>query len=687
MTSPCAAVQQRQPRRRMAPSYVPLSCALMLAAGGALGGTLARERTPDLADMTLEELMKAEVYSTARYTRDVGQNPSAVSVVSAEDIKAHGYRTLADIMRALPGLYVTNDRNYSYLGARGFGRPEDYNSRILFLLDGYRLNENIYESMLLGSEAILDVEMIERLEFIPGPGAANFYGKNAIFGVVNIITKTGAGLDGLTVSGDIGSAGTTQGRVSFGRRLDNGLDIALSASRYDSDGRNLAIPELGGTAVGLDHDQAQRLFAVFNYGNLTLTAAHSERGKGIPNASYGQLFNTPGGETTDKQTLLDLNYNQPLQDDSAFSGRVYYGSYDFIGDYVYDANAPFPPVSPYINRDIVAGKWAGAELRYVSPRLGRHKWLLGADYQANLHQDQTNFDVGGAVAFRDRRDGNTWGAFFHDEYTLSDNLTLNLGARFDQPQVGSGEGHPRLGLVYRWTPDTTLKALYGSAFQAPNAYQLYYTDGVSYVLNPNLKSENIRTGELVLEHHLGNAGRIFATLFHYRIAHIIEFVTLPGSDTVLGTADDLYTFENQGGARANGVELRHEIEWDGGGRLRTSYNWQLARSDTGVWLDNSPRHMAKLNLEQPLFASGWLAGLDVQYLSSRSNYLGARIKRYALVNLNLLNRKLAKDLEFSVRVSNLFDTRFADPASSAFSPLDRIVQDGREWRLRMEYHF
>lgn len=679
----------RAPRFRPPPTSGPrnrLAClavaALILGAAPARAG----DRAPDLTALSLEALMATEVYTTSNYVRSVGGSPSTVSVVTAADIKVHGYRTLADILRSMPGLYVTNDRNYSYLGARGFGRPEDYNSRILFLVDGYRLNENVYDSVLLGGESILNVELIERLEFIPGPGAAILHGKNAVFGVVNIITRTGGGLDGLVLSGEVGSAGTTGGRITYGRRLDNGLDVLLSASLSDRDGRNLYLPDLGGTAVGLDHERTRRLFAKFSLDNLTLTLAHSERDKGIPNASYGQLFNQPGSGTTDKQTLLDLSYNQPLGQDSALSGRLYYGSYDFVGDYIYDANAPIPPVAPYINRDVVLGTWAGAEARYVSPRLGNHKWLLGVDYQANLHQNQTNLDVGGAVNVQDRRDGESWGVFFHDEYTPTDQLTVNLGGRFDQPAFGSSEFHPRLGLVYRWSPETTLKALYGSAFQAPNVYQLYYTDGSSYVLNPNLKPERIRTQELVLERHLGRASTLTATAFRYRITDIIEFVTLAGPDLTLGTGDDLYTFDNLGGARATGLELRHETRWDGGG-LRASYNWQQAESTTGRWLDNSPRHMAKLELRHPLFGTSWNAGVEVQFMGPRINYLGARVGSHTLVNLNLLNGKLAPNLEVSARVTNLLDKRYADPASGSFAPLDRIVQDGREWSLRLEYRF
>lgn len=653
--------------------------ALAIAVAGLLAPLAVQAVEKDLTSLSLEELMASEVFTTSEYVRGLGQNPSVASVVTAEDIRAHGYRTLADILRTLPGLYVTNDRDYSYLGSRGFGRPEDYNSRVLFLVDGYRLNENVYDSALLGTESLLDVELIERLEYTPGPGSAILYGKNAFFGVVNIITRTGAGLDGLEVAVDLGSAGAAKGRATFGRRLDNGLDMVLSVSKYDRDGRDLAFPALGGTAMGLDYDRYQRLFAKFSMGNWSLVAAHGERTKGIPNASYGQLFNEPGAETRDNQSLLDLSYNRPLGEDSAISGRLFYGHYNFLGDYVYDANPAPPPITPYINRDDVTGRWLGADVRYVTPRMGAHKWLLGADYQLNLARHQINYDVGGAVNFQDSRDDEgAWGVFFHDEIRLAEQLTLDLGARYDRPLVGDPELHPRVALVYDWSPDTTLKALYGSSFRPPNAYELYYTDGFNYLANPNLGPETIRTYELVLDRYLGRAGRLTASLFRYRITDLIDYVTLPGPQ---------YMFDNQGGATARGFEIRHDMGWEGGGRLRSSYNWQLAQSDTGQWLDNSPRHMAKLGLEQPLFSTGWKAGVELQYVGVRQNYMGTRIGGRTLVNLNLLNQRLAEDMTLSFRVANLLDKRFADPASSAFSPLDRIVQDGREWVLRVEYRF
>jgi iron complex outermembrane receptor protein len=117
--------------------------------------------------MKLEVVVAAS--KRAEQTRDV---PSFVSVVTAADIEEHGYRTLADELKTLAGFYVSNDRNYSYIGVRGVSRPGDYGSRILLLLNGLRTNDNIYDQAFIGEEFVLDVDLIERIEVIRGRNAA-----------------------------------------------------------------------------------------------------------------------------------------------------------------------------------------------------------------------------------------------------------------------------------------------------------------------------------------------------------------------------------------------------------------------------------------------------------------------------------------------------------------------------------
>ncbi len=227
-----------------------------------------------LADLDVEELMKVDVQSVfgaSKFLQKVTDAPAAVSVVTARDIATYGYRTLADIIRSAPGFNVTYDRNYTYVGVRGFQRPGDYNSRVLVLVDGHRINDPIYNMAYVGTEFPVDVELIDRVELIRGP-SSSIYGTNAFFAVINVVTKKGTALKGAEIAGDGGTLQTWRGRGAVGATRDNGLDFLLSASRYRSDGETrLYFPEFDrlatnhGVAENLDGDADYKLFGSLSF--------------------------------------------------------------------------------------------------------------------------------------------------------------------------------------------------------------------------------------------------------------------------------------------------------------------------------------------------------------------------------------------------------------------------------------
>jgi outer membrane receptor for ferrienterochelin and colicins len=169
--------------------------------------------TTNFMQLSLEQLLDVRVdsvYGASKYQQRLSEAPSSVSIVTEDDIKKYGYQTLADVLRSVRGLYVSYDRNYSYLGMRGFSRPGDYNGRVLLLINGHRVNDNIYDSAFLGNEFPLDLDLIDRVEVIRGP-SSSIYGNNALFGVINIITKQGRDFDSAEVSGEAGSFDSYQG--------------------------------------------------------------------------------------------------------------------------------------------------------------------------------------------------------------------------------------------------------------------------------------------------------------------------------------------------------------------------------------------------------------------------------------------------------------------------------------------
>ena len=95
-----------------------------------------------VSEMSIQDLLRVEVVSTAsKFPQAIREAPASITVVTSEEIRRFGHRTLADVLRSVRGFYTTYDRNYAYVGMRGFARPGDYNTRFLLLVDGHRLND------------------------------------------------------------------------------------------------------------------------------------------------------------------------------------------------------------------------------------------------------------------------------------------------------------------------------------------------------------------------------------------------------------------------------------------------------------------------------------------------------------------------------------------------------------------
>lgn len=663
------------PRRRIGGKCI-IAAALL---GPALAA--AQDGRVDLAALPIEQLLTLEVYSASKFVQKVSDAPSAVSIVTATDIREFGWRSLADILRSMRGMYISYDRNYTYLGARGFLRPGDYNTRFLLLVDGNRVNDAVYDQASIGSESIIDVDLIERVEFVPGPGSS-IYGANAFFGVINVITKRGRDFNGPQVSVEGGSHVARKARATYGMRGENGTELLLSATTYRERGPDLYFREFdtpasnNGIARRRDHDRSDSVMLKGGMGPFTLAFAHSERTKGIPTASFSQIFNDPRSHTVDVQSFIDFGYRKDLGNDAELVTRLYWGRYDYDGDYAYD----YPPVT--INRDDARARWWGGEAKLVATGFEGHKLVLGAEYQRDYRRDQFNFDVDPFFSYlADRRRNQRIGVYAQDEIMLRNDLLLNAGVRYDRYSSTSDSSiNPRLALIYKATEDTTLKALYGTAFRAPNAYELYYE-----VLNPGgqksntgLRPERIRSRELIAEHRLSADVRITASVFQNTVSDLITQTMDP--------SDGLMVFQNLDRARARGAEIEYEKVWAGGSKLRTSYSWQHARNlTTGATVANSPRHLANFNLSKPLFRTGWRAGVEALYVGRR-NTLQANTAGYWLANLTLSTLRLAPGMELSASVYNLFDRRYADPGAEEHLQ-DVIAQNGRTFRVKLSYAF
>jgi outer membrane receptor for ferrienterochelin and colicins len=641
----------------------------------------------DLAGRSLEDLLKMQIPSVeaaSMRSQKTIDAPSSVTIVTADEIRHYGYRTFADVLRSVRGFYVSYDRNYSYVGVRGFGRPGDYNGRVLLLVDGHRINDDVYDGALVGTEFPLDVDLIDHVEVVRGPGSS-LYGTSAFFAVINVVTKTGEGVKGLEVAGDAGSFETYRGRLTYGRRAGSGLDALVSGTLYDSQGPDrLYYPEYDdpsthdGVAAGVDDDRFGSAFGRLSYRNVTLAASYVSREKTVPTGSFETVFGDPRNQTTDTRGYVDLSYARTLAGGTDFSARLYYDHYEYDGTYIYDYSETDEPFLVE-NRDLGKGRWWGAEARAGHTFFGKHTLTLGGEYRDYLQQYQANYDADPFVEYLDGdRSGDVAALYLQDEFAISPRVLLSAGARYDHYSTFGGTTNPRFAFIVRPSAKSAVKLLYGQAFRAPSAYELYYEAPTSKA-NLDLGPERIKTAEAVWEQYVGDRLRATASVFYSRIDDLIS--------QTLDPADGMILYENLGRAETRGIEAEVAIRLPSGFEARAAYTYADATDrETGEWLTNSPHHVFQANALVPIVSGKLLAGLELQSLSERLNVRREPVPGHTVVNLNLLARRLLSSLELSAGVYDLFDARYADPGAEEHRQT-AIEQDRRTFRVKAAWRF
>jgi iron complex outermembrane receptor protein len=654
---------------------------LLLALAWTGGGRADAQSLPDLS---LEQLMRLDagrVFGASERSQPVTEAPASVSFITADDIERYGYRTLADILHGVRGLYVSDDRNFSLLGARGFGKPGDYNSRILLLINGHRVNDNAYGQAEIGAEFGLDPALIERVEVIRGPASA-LYGDSAFFGVVNVITRTGASIAGDSVTYEVGSQGTQLVRGVTGRRLAGGVDFALSATLERSDGADrlyfpaFDAPETNfGVAEGLDGQGLAQYYGRLAVGNFTLTGAYGHRRKDVPTASFGSLFNeqVDPERTIDRHALLDLEYSRAV----GRSRLAVRGSYDrFTAEGYYPMDGAFVGVPKVVGRNDVVGEHWTVDGRLTRPLPGRQMLTVGAEIIDNVRQRQQSRFLDPPVPLLRLDLSSTQRAVYvQDEIKVGTWLILNGGLRHDAYEKFDRLTPRGAVILVPSTGQQSFKYLYGRAFRAPNTYErndFYFGDRV-HELGP----ESIDTHELVWERYSADWLRTSVSAYWYKADQLITQAVEPLA--FFGT-----TYVNEGEVRARGLELEAQMRLPAGAESHMSYALQRAEDqETGLSLVNSPRQIGKLRVSAPLFGDPSSVALEVLALGSRQTLDGNTLGTATTAHLTV-TRRLGNGFSLFGTARNLFDVDYAVPASKDHLQ-DDIPQNGRTFRVGLSW--
>jgi len=634
------------------------------------------------------------VYSASKYEQKVTEAPSSVSIVTAEEIEKQGYRDFGEIMQSIRGFYVTKDRNYFYIGVRGFGLPADYSNRMLILVDGTRTNDNIYDAGAL--ESMVDVDLIDRIEVVRGP-SSSLYGSNAFFATINVITKRGRDYDGLEISGEMGSNDTYKPIATFGKKMASGFEMLVSGSYLDSDGDdNLYYSEFNdpdynyGHAEDRDNLKQKNFMAKISYKDFSLTAHYNDYKKDVPTAPWETIFN---GDlwTEDESFIAGLTYDHSYQNGLDLIARLNYNYYKYEGEYPYEGEPEWDEPPVVVNEDSAKGEYILGDVQVTKLLKERHKLTLGASFQENFKQEQQTEYKGvdpEEWGFLDDDHSTTvWAVYLQNEFTITDKLILNAGVRYDDYETFGGTTNPRAALIYNPQENMSFKLVYGTAFRAPSAYELYFDDGVYQKSNDDLDAETIDSYEVIYEQFFTSQIRGTAVGYYYKMDDII--INSYDQD------EEMSQFVNGGEVDAYGLELEVDGKWENGWQGRISYTYQDTEDqDINRELSNSPEHLVKVNVIAPLWRDKIFLGVEELYTSKRRTLYREKNEvdsdthsdAYFLTNVTLYGEKLWRNLDISASIYNLLDKNYDDPGS--FEHLqDELERDGRTYRLKITYLF
>lgn len=666
-----------------------LSALTAVPCSGLFSATHAQSRGDrnDLAELSLEELMEIPVYAASRYAQDVSEAPASVNIITARDIEAYGYRTLAEALASVPGFYMSYDRSYDYAGMRGFSRPGDFNTRILLLIDGVRTNEVIYDSSGLGTDFNIDVDLIDRIEIVRGPGSV-LYGTNAFFGIINVITKTGRDYAGGRLSVSDASFDTRKGSLTYGGPLSERGEFLVSGSYSDSKGSNLYFPEFDspetnhGIVIGRDGEHFGTAYGKLRYGGWGLGLTFMDRDKSRPTATYGTIFGNDRDRDLDRRFTADLSYRRQLGSGSEAAAHLTFQDYSYEGDYLFAGGEYGDSSLSTLDIDHVRGKWWGGEVKLHDEIFAHNRVTVGSEYRDNFEIEMRNYDEGMSTSYLDSRESTRIvGIYAQDEIRLTKGLILNAGARYDHMEpLDEGNVSPRAGLILKPFAGTTFKLIYGEAFRSPDAFELYYSDeNITSKSNPSLDPERIRTYEAVVEQRLSDQLHGMIAAYRYEIRDLISQRIDPH--------DGLLQYWNVDAVEANGFGVTFIGKAPGIIEGRLHYSYVDARnSASDARLSNSPQHMAKLNLMTPLVHQRFRVAFETQYVGARLTLSGRTAEPYTVANLNVTAKSLLGRLDVSAGVRNLFNEHYAYPVGEEFTQ-DVIEADGRTFRIKCTYCF
>lgn len=661
-----------------------------------------------LLSLDLGKLAGLSVSTASRHPERYARSPGTLLVVTRQQIRERGYRTLAELLADLPSLDVQNfsdGTSNNRVAVRGVVG----NNKLMILRDGVRISSPTGDPIPLMDN--FPLYHVQQVELVYGPASA-LYGADAFTGVVNLITDMDP-VSGSEIAIEGGSFGHRYGHFNLIKPLGRDVRAQLGGHWREDDNADLSkyYPnEFAGVNAGDHYRQAtasKSLNARLDWvDSFTLGWNHSRYSAptSIGAQPHGVLYSAEADYITQLDTVWG-EWRWRLND--ALSGQVTLDwsqheidpASEFVNQwtgfahsgYKYSRNQRWHLEPQLVWQQGGQRVIAGLNLEWLDalPKTANlpHQWDQGGPFYYPNSDDQLEIEI-----FRQRY--RNQGVYAQYSGEIGERTQLHLGARYDDNSVYGGSLTPRAGVNYNFGPGMVLKYLYGEAFLAPSPFFAFenwgsfnagtpapLTSNYFHVTNPDLQPERMRSHELRLVYTPSadlelNAGvyRLNAEDIIYRTntpAVVANFV--PGG-TIFWTAHN----DNIGVLDATGMDLSFDYTRYGNG-------WKARYFGNASYIDGELRGLAQT---VPLpFVSRGKANLGVTWtwkntwqITPKLRWVGAaqgpadngrvRIPGNTVVDLYARWLGVGDKTDLFLRVDNLLDRRYysvGDGGSGGFA--------------------
>ncbi len=388
------------------------------------------DRSEDLTNLSLDDLMNLQVTSVSKKEQTLSKAGAAVYVISQEDIRRSGMMNIPDLLRMVPGVNVARlDANSWAISIRGFN--DRYSNKVLVLIDGRSVYSGVFSGVYWDQQNV-PLEDIDRIEVIRGPGGT-VWGANAVNGVINIITKNSKDTQGGLLTAETGSEENLEGLVQYGSKIGTKGTYRAFGNYFNIEPSNFA----GGAEAA---DGWHGTHGGFR-SDWVFSAADTL-------SVQGDLIQTAEG-----QTITSVVANQlPLV--RTYNDRIRFGGGDLQAQYSHTlsdgSELTLQTSFDRARRDDLGANVeteTNTDLQYHFKLGGRQDVVAGVGY---LLTDETFTGLIDGYFSPDRFHDSLFSAFLQDEIELTRNLSLTFGTKLEHNAFTGFEYEPTAQLV--WTP-------------------------------------------------------------------------------------------------------------------------------------------------------------------------------------------------------------------------------------------